>query len=51
VDLGIRRKSKPLGIKMVGGGYQSESAAKFAGKQALIDFLLDFAKEENRFRK
>ena len=44
----IRRKSKPLGIKMVGDGYQSDSAAQFAGKQALADFLLDLAKEEKR---
>jgi hypothetical protein len=44
----IRRKSKPLGIKMGGEGYQSDSAAQFAGKQALADFLLDIAKEEKR---
>jgi hypothetical protein len=44
----IRRKSIPLGIKMVGEGYQSDSAAQFAGKQALANFLLDLAKEEKR---
>ena len=44
----IRRKSKPLGIKMTGDGYQSGTAAQFAGKQALADFLLDLAKEEKR---
>ena len=33
----IRRKSKPLGIKMTGDGYP-DSAARFAGKQALADF-------------
>ena len=44
----IRRKSKPLDIKMVGDGYQSDTAAQFAGKQALVDFLLDLAKEEKR---
>jgi hypothetical protein len=27
----IRRKSKPLGIKMTGDGYQSDQAAQFAG--------------------
>ena len=47
----IRRKSIPLGIKMVGDGYQSESAAQFAARQALADFLLDLAKEEKRPRK
>jgi hypothetical protein len=44
----IRRKSKPLGIKMTGDGYQSDSAARFAGKQALADFLFDLLKEEKR---
>jgi len=44
----IRRKSKPLGIKLNGDGFQSESAAKFAGKRALDDFLSALAKEERR---
>jgi hypothetical protein len=44
----IRRKSKPLGIKMTGDGFQSYSAAQFAGKRALADFLLDLAQEEKR---
>jgi hypothetical protein len=44
----IRRKSKPLGIKMTGHGYQSDVAAQFAGKRALADFLLDLAQEEKR---
>jgi hypothetical protein len=47
----IRRKSKPLGIKMTGDGYQSDTAARFAGKQALADFLLDLAQEEKRQRE
>ena len=42
----IRRKSIPLGIKMTGDGYQSDSAAQFAGKQALAEFLADLLKEE-----
>jgi Protein of unknown function (DUF3622) len=42
----ILRKSKPLGIKMTGEGFHSETAAKSAGKQALQDFLSDLAKEE-----
>jgi hypothetical protein len=44
----IRRKSKPLGIKMTGEGYQSDTAAQFAGKQALAVFLTDLEKEEKR---
>ena len=44
----IRRKSKPLGIKLSGDGFQSASAAKFAGKRALDDFLSELAKEEQR---
>jgi hypothetical protein len=47
----IRRKSKPLGIKMTGDGFQSEMAAQFAGKNALAEFLADLTKEENRPRK
>jgi hypothetical protein len=44
----IRRKSTPLGIKLGGDGYQSESAAQFAGKRALDEFLSELAKEERR---
>jgi len=47
----IRRKSKPLGIKMTGDGYQSDTAAQFAGKQALAEFLADLLKEEKRSGK
>ena len=47
----IQRKSKPLGIKMTGDGFQSDMAAQFAGQQALANFLLDLAKEEKRTRK
>jgi hypothetical protein len=44
----IRSKSKPLGIKMTGDGYQSDAAAQFAGKQALAEFLANLLKEEKR---
>jgi hypothetical protein len=47
----ILRKSKPLGIKMTGDGFQSEMAAQFAGKNALAEFLADLSKEEKRPRK
>jgi hypothetical protein len=42
------RKSKPLGVKMTAHGFQSNSAAQFAGKKALADFLTDLAKEDQR---
>jgi hypothetical protein len=44
----IRRKSKPLGIEMTGDGYQSDAAAKIAGKNELTGFLADLSKEEKR---
>ena len=44
----MRRKSKPLGIKMTGDGFQSDTAAQFAGKRALEDFLSELLKEEKR---
>jgi hypothetical protein len=44
----ICRKSKPLGIKMTGDGYQSDTAAQFAGKRALAEFLAELSKEEKR---
>ena len=47
----IHRKSTPLGIEMTGDGYQSDTAAEFAGKQALAEFLADLLKEEKRSGK
>src|SRR5260370_11697117 len=44
----ILRKSTPLGIKMTGDGYQSDTAARFAGTQALADFLSDLLQAEKR---
>ena len=44
----ICRRSNPLGIKMTGDGYQSDTAAQFAGKQALAEFLAELSKEEKR---
>jgi hypothetical protein len=44
----IRRKSMPLGIRLTDSGFQSETAAQFAGNKALTDFLAELAKEENR---
>ena len=45
------RKSKPLGIKMTGDGYQSDTAAKFAGQRVLAKFLAELSREEKRPRK
>jgi hypothetical protein len=47
----IRRKSKPLGVRLTADGFQSDAAAQFAGKKALEDFLNDLSKEERRIRK
>jgi hypothetical protein len=47
----IRRKSKPLGVKLMEDGFQSKTAAQFAGKRALADFLADLSKEEKLPRK
>jgi hypothetical protein len=47
----IRRKSKPLGIRMTADGFQSKMAAQFAGKRALAVFLSDLAKEDKRAPK
>jgi hypothetical protein len=44
----IRRKSTPLGVKLTADGFQSDSAAKLAGKRALDEFLSELAKEEKR---
>jgi hypothetical protein len=40
----IRRKSKPLGIKLSEDGFQSDSAAQFAGKRALEDFMSELTR-------
>jgi len=35
----IRRKRKPMGVKLWQGGFRSHRAAHIAGKEALEDFL------------
>ena len=44
----IRRKSKPLGVRLLAHGFQSDSAAQIAGKRALDEFLSALSKEEQR---
>jgi hypothetical protein len=46
----LRRRSSPMGVKIGGSGYQSQTAAEFAGKQVLEDFLMALTKEERRKR-
>jgi hypothetical protein len=47
----IRRRSSPMGIRVTGDGYQSASAALFAGNTALKEFLEALARDERRSRK
>ena len=47
----ILRKTSPLGVRMTAGGFQSDTAAQFAGKKALADFLSNLSEEEKRSRK
>jgi len=44
----IRRKSKPLGVRLLAHGFQSDSAAQIAGKRALDEFLSALSEEEQR---
>jgi hypothetical protein len=44
----VRRKSKPLGVRLLAHGFQSDSAAQIAGKRALDEFLYALSKEEQR---
>jgi hypothetical protein len=46
----LRRRSTPMGVKIGNGGYQSRSAAEFAGKRALEEFLKALASEERKKR-
>jgi hypothetical protein len=39
-----------MGVKLGSGGYQSQSAAEFAGKNALERFLIALCEEERRRR-
>jgi hypothetical protein len=44
----LRRRSQLLGVRFGGGGFQSQAAAEYAGRQALEKFLEDLSKEEKR---
>jgi hypothetical protein len=47
----IRRKTKPLGVRLTADGFRSDMAAQFAGQRALADFLSNLLKEERNRRK
>jgi hypothetical protein len=44
----IRRRSKPMGVNLGAGGYQSQAAAEYAGAKALAELLGELAKERRR---
>ena len=42
----IQRRPQPLGVKLSGAAFKTESAAKLAGERALVAFLDGLAMEE-----
>jgi hypothetical protein len=46
----LRRRSKPMGVRVGSGGYQSKASAEFAGNRALERFLEELAREDRRKR-
>jgi hypothetical protein len=46
----IRRRSRPMGVRVGRSGYQSHASAEYAGKRELENFLNALAKEERRTR-
>lgn len=44
----IRRRNKPMGVKLGGTGFRSDEAAIYAGKRELTLFLDDLEKEARR---
>jgi hypothetical protein len=42
----IRRKSRPIGIKLSESSFRSSQAADFADKRTLSDFLIELVREE-----
>ena len=44
----IQRRSKPMGVKLEGSGFNSEIAARRAGEEALRAFFKGLARERNR---
>jgi hypothetical protein len=44
----IDRRSRPLGVKVVGGSYRTEQVAKLAGERVLRDFLERLTQEDKQ---
>jgi hypothetical protein len=44
----IKRRSMPMGVKLVGDGYPSQRAAEEAGRHALANFLSALTSEVRR---
>ena len=44
----IKRRPKPLGIKLYANGFRSEKAAKLAGEKALRELLDGIAREQSQ---
>jgi hypothetical protein len=44
----IRRRSKPMGVKLGAGGYPTQEAAARVGQQSLAAFLDELAREARR---
>ena len=44
----IQRKSRPLGVKIIGDPVRTEQAARIAGERALTDFLERLSQEVER---
>jgi len=42
----IKRQSRPMGVKLGAGGYQTQLEAERAGRQVLADLLQKIAREE-----
>jgi hypothetical protein len=47
----IRRRPKPLGVKLCAIGFKSEKAAKLAGEKALRKLLDGIAREQSKSRQ
>jgi hypothetical protein len=43
----IKRRPKPLGIKLYANGFRSEKAAKLAGEKALRELLDSIARQQS----
>jgi hypothetical protein len=44
----LRRRSKPMGVRLGAGGFQSRASAELAGSRALERFLDELSQEERR---